>query len=122
LFAGAVGFLLAVESRAQAPGPESTAPPSGPAAAKGDGPGARAAAGAAKKQAKAPKAPDEDYGESIRKTVERRRQRRARRGQGMMGSAPIGGIVPWPMPPALVIRHTRETHEEIESFLGLIGK
>ena len=32
-------------------------------------------------------------------------------------SAAVGAIVPWPMPPALIIRHTREVHGEVDSLL-----
>jgi len=40
-----------------------------------------------------------------------------------MGDAqPVGAIVPWPMPPALVIRHTPQVHNEIESFLDLLRR
>lgn len=34
----------------------------------------------------------------------------------------VGAIVPWPMPPALIIRHTPQVHDEIESLLGLLRK
>jgi len=50
--------------------------------------------------------PSQAYRDSIRQTVEKRRQRRANRRQGMGDSRPIGAIVPWTMPPALIIRHT----------------
>jgi len=65
--------------------------------------------------------PSAAYRESLRRTVEKRRQRRARRGQQPeQGSAPgaIGAIVPWPMPPALIIRQTPDVHGEVGSFLG----
>jgi hypothetical protein len=64
--------------------------------------------------------PSPAYRDSIRKTLEKRRQRRARRalGPGLDGTRPIGAIVPWPMPPALIIRHTPEVHGEIDSLLG----
>ena len=32
----------------------------------------------------------------------------------------VGAIVPWPMPPTLIIRHTAEVHGEIEGLLGLL--
>ena len=115
------GILCAAHARAQTPDKDGS-PPGGDAAAKGEAQGAKAAAGAAQGQAKARKGPSEDYQESIRRTVERRRQRRARRGQATSGSVPAGAIVPWPMPPALIIRQTRETHDEIDSFLVLLRK
>jgi hypothetical protein len=62
--------------------------------------------------------PSADYQASIRQTVERRRQRRARRQQNAAeDSAAVGAIVPWPMPPALIIRHTREVHGDVGSLL-----
>jgi hypothetical protein len=62
--------------------------------------------------------PSADYQESLRRTVERRRQRRARQQQNAAGAAEaVGAIVPWPMPPALIIRQTREVHGEVGSLL-----
>jgi len=65
--------------------------------------------------------PSAAYRESLRRTVEKRRQRRARRGQQQeQGTAPgaIGAIVPWPMPPALIIRQTPDAHGEVGAFIG----
>jgi hypothetical protein len=63
-------------------------------------------------------APSAEYQASIRQTVERRRQRRARRQQTAADdSAAVGAIVPWPMPPALIVRHTRDVHGEVGSLL-----
>jgi hypothetical protein len=86
-------------------------------AAPANGPGANAA-GAARPR----KEPSEAYRESIRRTIELRRQRRSKQGQGIAGSGPVGAIVPWPMPPALIIRHTPRVHDEIGSFLGLLRR
>jgi hypothetical protein len=62
--------------------------------------------------------PSAAYQESMRRTVEKRRQRRARRQQNAGDSAgAVGAIVPWPMPPALIIRHTREVHGEVDSLV-----
>jgi hypothetical protein len=62
--------------------------------------------------------PSADYQASIRKTVERRRLRRARRQQNAADdTAAVGAIVPWPMPPALIVRQTREVHGEVGSLL-----
>jgi hypothetical protein len=73
--------------------------------------------GHADKGAARPGEPSAAYRESLRQTVERRRQRRARRQQGAAdASQAMGAIVPWPMPPALIIRHTREVHGEIGSL------
>ena len=62
--------------------------------------------------------PSAEYNESLRRTVEKRRERRALRRQGLNDSrSAVGAIVPWPMPPALIIRHTSEVHDEIGAFL-----
>jgi hypothetical protein len=54
----------------------------------------------------------------MRRTVERRRQRRARLQQNAGNTAQaVGAIVPWPMPPALIIRQTREVHGEVGSLV-----
>ncbi len=103
------------------------------AQAAGQGGAAAAPGGAERQGAKAPakavrgagqvrNEPSEAYRDSIRQTVEKRRQRRARRGQGMDDAMAVGAIVPWPMPPALIIRHTPQVHDEIESLLGLLRK
>lgn len=101
-----------------------------PGAAKGAAATTKAAQGApaaAGREARAavnaqePRArPSESFQESIRKTVEKRRQRRARRagGQGLGVPRPVGAIVPWPMPPALIVRQTPQVHEEVDSLLG----
>jgi len=68
-------------------------------------------------QKKARSEPSEAYKESVRQTVERRRARRARREAQTGAPAAVGGIVPWLMPPALVIRHTRDVHDDIGAFL-----
>ncbi len=68
--------------------------------------------------------PSEAYKESLRKTLERRRQRRARlsQAQGLDVERPVGAIVPWPMPPALIIRQTPEVHGEVDSLLGQLRR
>ncbi len=40
----------------------------------------------------------------------------------MDDSRPVGAIVPWIMPPVLIIRHTAQVHDEIDSLLGLLRK
>ena len=64
--------------------------------------------------------PSAEYQESIRKTIEQRRRRRARRAQaqGPDDPRPVGAIVPWPLPPALIIRQTPQVHGEVDSLLG----
>ena len=69
--------------------------------------------------------PSPEYRESIRRTVERRRERRARVAQQQGSSAAAGAVgasVPWPMPPALIIRQTPEVHDEIGAFLSLLRR
>jgi hypothetical protein len=47
-----------------------------------------------------------------------RRQRRAR-----LGSSPaVNSIVPWLMPPTLIIRATPEVHNEVQSLLGALRR
>jgi hypothetical protein len=61
----------------------------------------------------------------MRLTLEKRRHRRARRrqGQGLDDAPrPIGTIIPWPMPPALIIRHTPEVHGEVGSLLDVLRR
>jgi hypothetical protein len=72
---------------------------------------------AANQQNKTRSEPSAAYQESVRQTVERRRLRRARRQAQAGDSASVGGIVPWVMPPALIIRHTRDVHDDIGAFL-----
>ncbi len=58
--------------------------------------------------------PSEEYRAGLRRTLELRKQRRRSPGQA------VGQIVPYPMPPALIIRHTRETHDEVQGLLDLL--
>ncbi|HZW30547.1 MAG TPA: hypothetical protein VFF52_07565 [Isosphaeraceae bacterium] len=129
------GVILARDrARAQPPGTGSGAgqPPARDAQAAGrskpDAAGSRAGnpargkdQAAAAAQAQPPRRePSQAFRDSIRQTLQKRRQRRARRaqGQGLNDARPIGAMVPWPMPPALIIRHTPEVHREIDSLLG----
>jgi hypothetical protein len=59
--------------------------------------------------------PSPEYKAALKRTLELRRGRRR-----MDAGPPVGLIVPYPMPPVLVIRHTRETHEEIGALLGVL--
>jgi hypothetical protein len=61
--------------------------------------------------------PSPEYQAAVRRTLELRRERRQARAAR---PAPVGVIVPYPMPPALIIRHTRETHDEIGALLWLL--
>jgi hypothetical protein len=58
--------------------------------------------------------PSAEYKASLQKTLELRRGRRRE------ARPPVGAIVTYPMPPVLIIRHTRETHDEIGAFLDLL--
>ncbi len=58
--------------------------------------------------------PSPEYRAVLRRTLELRKGRR-----GIRAAAPI---VPYPLPPSLIIRHTREVHGEIESLLGLLRR
>jgi hypothetical protein len=58
--------------------------------------------------------PSPEYQAGLRRTLELKRQRRA------AARAPVGAIVPYPMPPALIVRQTRENHEEIQGLLDLL--
>lgn len=64
----------------------------------------------------------EAYRESLRRTVEKRRELRSRRRMGSDASQPPGAIVPWPMPPALIIRQTPDVHGEIGNFLDVLRR
>jgi hypothetical protein len=80
----------------------------------------KAQAPAAGKAQEPRREPSEAFKQSIRQTLEKRRQRRARRAgaRGLDEIRPVGAIVPWPMPPALIIRQTPDVHGEVNSLLG----
>jgi hypothetical protein len=61
--------------------------------------------------------PSPEYRSQLRRTAELRKQRR--RGAA---NAPVGVIEAHPTPPVLIIRHTAETHAEIEAFLNLLRR
>jgi hypothetical protein len=65
--------------------------------------------------------PSPEYQASLRRTLELRKQRRSARAVAPR-PAPVGVIVPYPMPPALIIRQTREKHDEIEALLDLLRR
>ncbi len=64
----------------------------------------------------------EAYRESLRRTVEKRRELRARRQMVSEASQLPGAIFAWPMPPALIIRQTPDVHGEIGSFLDVLRR
>jgi hypothetical protein len=59
--------------------------------------------------------PSMTFEESIRHTIEVRNRKRRR-----VETSRPGRIVPYPMPPVLVIRQTPEAHDEIRDFLRLL--
>ena len=59
--------------------------------------------------------PSPEYQAAIRRTVELRRSRRQAQSR-----RPIGTIQMYPMPPALIIRHTSETHDEVRALLDML--
>jgi hypothetical protein len=59
--------------------------------------------------------PSPAYRAELQRTLELRRQRRRTEVR-----PPAGILQTYPMPPALVIRHTRETHDEIGALLQLL--
>jgi hypothetical protein len=61
--------------------------------------------------------PSAEYRAVLRRTLELRKERKGNR-----ATAPVGKIVPYPMPPTLIIRHTREVHGEVESLLRLLRR
>jgi hypothetical protein len=58
--------------------------------------------------------PSAEYQAGLKRTLELRRQRRG------AARARVGVIEPYPMPPALIIRQTRENHDEIGALLNLL--
>jgi hypothetical protein len=62
--------------------------------------------------------PSPAYKAELRKTLEQRRQRRARGGN----SPATNSIVPWLMPPTLIIRATPEVHNEVQSLFWLLRR
>ena len=137
------GFLACVISGAGAPArAQSQTPAPGQAQPEGSRPAARPGSGVkpagesvrktkkaaparAKAKAQDPRRePSEARKEEIRKTVEQRRQRRARRaqGRGVDDLRPVGAIVPWPMPPALIIRQTPQVHDEVGSLFDVLRR
>jgi hypothetical protein len=121
-----LGIVLAatVNSMAQKSGPGRTtnSRDTAPAPIEVDRRDVNRAQGANQEPKQARKQPSQAYWESIRQTVEKRRQRRARRGQSLDDSRPVGEIITWPMQPALIIRQTPQVHDEIESLLKLLRK
>src|SRR3954452_15933365 len=59
--------------------------------------------------------PSPAFQAELRKTLEQRRARRTR-----TGVRPPNAIVPWLMPPALIIRATPEVHDEVQTLLDTL--
>jgi hypothetical protein len=64
------------------------------------------------------KEPSPGYRAVLRSTAELRKQRR----QARDARPPVGAIVPYPMPPALIIRHTPAVHDEVQGLLDLLRR
>jgi hypothetical protein len=61
--------------------------------------------------------PSPEFQAGLRRTAELRKQRRRDR-----TPQPVGVIVPYPSPPALIIRHRPEVHHEVRSLLDLLRR
>jgi hypothetical protein len=61
--------------------------------------------------------PSPEYRASLRRTLELRKQRRR-----APVARPPGVIVPYPLPPSLIIRHRPEVHDEVEALLDLLRR
>jgi len=58
-----------------------------------------------------------EYRAGLRRTAELRRQGRAAR-----VARPVGTIVPWPLPPALIIRQGPAVHDEVRGLLRALRR
>lgn len=63
--------------------------------------------------------PSPRFRAELKRTLEMRKQRRQAPAASPQS---IGAIVPYPMPPALIIRHTREVHDDIGAFLDALRR
>ena len=63
--------------------------------------------------------PSPEFRANLRRTLELRKQRR--RPVAALPQ-PAGAIVPYPFPPALIIRHRPEVHDEIDAFLEALRR
>jgi hypothetical protein len=61
--------------------------------------------------------PSPEYRAALKRTAELRKQRRRDR-----TARPPGMIVPYPLPPALIIRQTPAVHDEIGALLDLLRR
>jgi hypothetical protein len=58
-----------------------------------------------------------EYRAGLRRTAELRRQWRASR-----AARPVGAILAWPRPPALIIRQTPGVHDEVRDLLRALRR
>lgn len=63
--------------------------------------------------------PSPEFRANLKRTLELRKQRR---GAAAAQPQPVGAIVPYPFPPALIIRQTPEVHDEIGAFLDMLRR
>jgi hypothetical protein len=61
--------------------------------------------------------PSPEYRAGLKRTAALRKQRRRD-----ATAQPVGVIVPYPFPPALIIRHTPEVHDEVRGLLDLLRR
>ena len=57
-----------------------------------------------------------EYQASLKRTSELRKQRR----RANLAPAEVGAVVPYPMPPALIVRQTPGRHDEVRGLLDLL--
>lgn len=62
--------------------------------------------------------PSAEFQANLKRTLELRKQRR----RAAAAVQPVGAIVPYPFPPALIIRHRPEVHDEIGAFLEALRR
>ncbi|MDR3632558.1 MAG: hypothetical protein P4L84_01910 [Isosphaeraceae bacterium] len=63
--------------------------------------------------------PTPEFQAGLKRTLELRRQRRRAAAAEV---PPVGAIVPYPFPPALIIRHRPEVHDDIGAFLDMLRR
>lgn len=61
--------------------------------------------------------PSPEFQANLKRTLELRKQRRR---AAPVEPQAVGAIVPYPFPPALIIRHRPEVHDEIGGFLDAL--
>jgi hypothetical protein len=63
--------------------------------------------------------PSPEFQANLKRTLALRKQRRR---AAAAEAQPVGAIVPYPFPPALIIRHRPEVHDEIGAFLDALRR